>query len=179
MIEQIHSRNFRDIKHRVEWINAPEEQRDEEEFQVVIRPSTICNFSCSYCGYHGKETGGMEVDILTRICANLGAWYKFDSGYKKIKFYLHGGEPTSYKHFETLIEALGSFENHTIIVQTNGMLLSGLAPKAKKIFTLIKEKNINIKFNVSFQWHQWNTKNDPEMSMNHFEHLLQDRKSVV
>jgi len=132
------------------YTEDPKDTRDflnTEILNITLRLSDKCNFSCNYCSYYDNSKNHIDFNQLKKILDTL-----MEVPYKKINWYIHGGEPTVYPKFiEAMLHILDSdkIENE-IEVQTNSSYR-----KLEKFLPLIGR---NIKFVCSYQNHQ----NTPE-----------------
>ena len=156
---------------------------DQEPYEVTIRLTNNCNFSCSYCGYYDnhksnetKQLLSDQIETLQQFIINLVYNFKsyvftdkvpymnhrgtpLDDFRPALKFYIHGGEPTIHANFFPIIELIDQLSekfifDYTINVQTNA---SQKDKFFKKLDTLIIDRpnlSRNLKFIASFQEHQ-------------------------
>ena len=86
-------------------------------FQIMIRPTEFCNFSCEYCFSYSKNKNNClskeQLDIFSEKIKDI----------KNKSFYIHGGEPLSYKNLFYLLEKI-QLKNEPILIQTNLKLLT-------------------------------------------------------
>ena len=82
---------------------------EDNNFRVMIRPTDFCNFDCDYCFSFSKEK---------RNALTIEQIDKFMDKIKLIPnktYYIHGGEPFTYKHIWYLFDKIGS----NMLIQTN------------------------------------------------------------
>ena len=132
------------------YTDHPDDTRDFlnlEILNITLRLSDKCNFSCEYCNYYDNSKKHIPLEDLKKIIDELHKVH-----YKKINWYIHGGEPTVYPNFiEAMLYILDSKEiENDIEVQTNSSYKN-----LDKFKPLIGK---NIKFVCSYQNHQ----NNPE-----------------
>lgn len=132
------------------YTDHPDDTRDFlnlEILNITLRLSDKCNFSCKYCNYYDNSKKHIPLEDLKKIIDELHKVH-----YKKINWYIHGGEPTVYPNFiEAMLYILDSKEiENDIEVQTNSSYKN-----LDKFKPLIGK---NIKFVCSYQNHQ----NNPE-----------------
>lgn len=151
------------------YTSDPKDTRDFlnlEILNITLRLSDKCNFSCKYCSYYDNTKKHIKFETLKEILNTLMevSTYPDIPPYKKINWYIHGGEPTVYPHFvEAMLHILNSnkIENE-IEVQTNSSFknLNKFKPFIGK----------NIKFVCSYQNHQ----NNPEQFKKFCSFLLEN-----
>ena len=136
------------------YTTDPKDTRDflnTSILNITLRLSDKCNFSCEYCSYYDNSKKHIPFEDLKLIIQELHKIKKFNA-YKKINWYIHGGEPTVYPKFvEAMLYILDSKEiENEIEVQTNSSYKN-----LDKFQPLIGK---NIKFVCSYQNHQNNPK---------------------
>ena len=136
------------------YTTDPKDTRDflnTSILNITLRLSDKCNFSCEYCSYYDNSKKHIPFEDLKLIIQELHKIKKFNA-YKKINWYIHGGEPTVYPKFvEAMLYILDSKEiENDIEVQTNSSYKN-----LDKFQPLIGK---NIKFVCSYQNHQNNPK---------------------
>jgi uncharacterized protein len=90
---------------------------------IVLHISDYCNLKCKYCAACPKNEDKMSSELGSRLIEVVG-----NSGYKKINFEFHGGEPLTNLSFirdfiDNCQEKLSSMRV-TYTMQTNGTLLT-------------------------------------------------------
>lgn len=108
---------------------------------LVVAPTTDCNFACPYCFEPKKSPKYMTPEIIDDVCTFITN----HPHAKDLNLTWYGGEPLlAIKQIETMLSRFSKFENikladHSLI--TNGFLLSD---KAIKIFTEHQLSSIQI-----------------------------------
>lgn len=99
---------------------------------LVLAPTTDCNFSCPYCFEPKKNPKYMTAEVMTDVCDFMLS----HKNAKELNLTWYGGEPLlALKQIEALLARFATFENlrltdHSLI--TNGLLLS------EKVLNLFK-----------------------------------------
>ncbi len=95
---------------------------------IQIRPTTICNLSCSFCSTDaGVQSNYHEIDYVVELNYLL-SWIKSVIAIKNCRVEINidsVGEPTTYIGLIPLVENLRKFPDvYKISMQTNGTLLN-------------------------------------------------------
>lgn len=110
--------------------------------EVIINPTDICNFHCSYCcNKKARTTNVLDPTILENFIQDLGK-----RNADTYIFNITGGEPLLYPHKFDLIEMIDSYIKGNTFIKfiTNGSLLY----KEAQQFYHYRNK-INISFHIS------------------------------
>lgn len=120
-------------------LNAPQ-KIENKIFPYLSFPLTkFCQFKCLYCGVGGETTASYE-SITTASFVIQRAEIGYAHGVRK--FRLTGGEPLSHPEFEKIVDSLSRFENSSLLINTNGDLLS-------KKSSWLNTVSSNVRFAVS------------------------------
>lgn len=92
-------------------------RKDYDFILVDWKMSTVCNYSCFFCGYHDGKQRWLSIEeyklIATKLMDNA------DSLGKTIWFELLGGEPTVFPHLFELLELIRD-RKHKVCLVSNG-----------------------------------------------------------
>jgi len=98
-----------------------------------ISPEGACNLKCPYCSVTYRDTSErMTMDTIMQYVIDL----KF-LGLKAV-ILTGGGEPTAYKHFNTLVQWLKFDQNLSVALITNGTLSHKVNPKTWGCFSWVR-----------------------------------------
>lgn len=108
----------------------------------VIKPTHVCNLSCSYCYNDDERRPFMDTETLEKVIEQTFSLSRFIGGYKSVEFIWHGGEPllaplSYYENIAVLQEKYAAQTLYSNIIQTNG--------------TLIKKEHLNLFKKHGFQ----------------------------
>ncbi|NPA23499.1 MAG: radical SAM protein [Crenarchaeota archaeon] len=96
-----------------EWII--ELDRTSKPNSIVVEPSTICNFSCSYCfrnTFYEKTRDFLDIDTFTRLA-------NYCKGIVERIVFTGFGEPTLNPYFHEMLELSFNIFNK-VVLNTNG-----------------------------------------------------------
>ncbi|MFP4117978.1 MAG: radical SAM protein [Candidatus Woesearchaeota archaeon] len=120
-------------------VRSMETSEGETGYEVVIRPTLICNYGCSHC-FLFSENISLNRAGINRL---INSFSRLNN--KNTMFVISGGEPTLHPMFPELVKGLRN-KADTLMIQTNG---SALRPR---ILEQIPEDK-DILFFVSFPSH--------------------------
>jgi MoaA/NifB/PqqE/SkfB family radical SAM enzyme len=110
--------------------------KNEEGHSVVsthISPEGACNLKCPYCSVTYRDTHSrIELSVIKDYVEKLKS-----RGLKAV-ILTGGGEPTSYKHFNELVQWLKYDQNLSVALITNGTLAKKVEPKTWAAFSWIR-----------------------------------------
>lgn len=91
----------------------------------VIKPTHVCNLSCSYCYNDDERRPFMDIDTLEKVIEQTFSLARFIGKYKSVEFIWHGGEPllaplSFYERAIAFQEEYADKIPYSNIVQTNG-----------------------------------------------------------
>ena len=121
---------------------------EDNNFRIMIRPTDFCNFNCDYCfSYSKHKANALSIEQIDTFMDKI----KDIPNTQNISFYIHGGEPFTYKHIWYLfdkIDQLNHKGNNTLLIQTNLSLFNiDDIPKILKYkntkFAISVHQNIN------------------------------------
>ena len=114
----------------------------ESVISTHISPEGACNLKCPYCSVTYRDTHSrIELDVIKDYVIKLQS-----RGLKAV-ILTGGGEPTSYKYFNELVQWIKYERNLSIALITNGTLVRRLEEKTLKAFSWIR-----ISVNLFDQW---------------------------
>ena len=98
-------------------------------FSNVIKPTHLCNISCSYCYNDDVRQPVMALDTLERTISQTFIYAQKIPEAGPIDFIWHGGEPmvAGFDFFNHAIEFQKKHSqgrNYRNIIQTNGLLIN-------------------------------------------------------
>lgn len=94
----------------------------------VIKPTHVCNLSCSYCYNDDERRPFMDIDTLEKVIEQTFSLARFIGKYKSVEFIWHGGEPllaplSFYERAIAFQEEYADKIPYSNIVQTNGTII--------------------------------------------------------
>ena len=105
----------------------------ESVISTHISPEGACNLKCPYCSVTYRDTHSrIELDVIKDYVIKLQS-----RGLKAV-ILTGGGEPTSYKYFNELVQWIKYERNLSIALITNGTLVRRLEEKTLKAFSWIR-----------------------------------------
>lgn len=115
-------------------------------FTVVIKPTHICNLSCSYCFNDDVRNSIMDFRTLSNAIKQAFEYAKVIK-FPDVLFIWHGGEPTVagldfYYEVVRLQKDLAKEINYSNIIQTNGILING------DWVEFVKESNFQLSISI-------------------------------
>jgi organic radical activating enzyme len=103
-----------------------------------ISPEGSCNLKCPYCSVTYRDTHSrIDLDVIKKYVTDLQT-----IGLKAV-ILTGGGEPTSYKYFNELVQWIKYDRGLSVALITNGTLTKRIKPKTWKAFSWIRV-SINI-----------------------------------
>jgi len=110
--------------------------KNDEGHSVVsthISPEGACNLKCPYCSVTYRDTHSrIELDVIKDYVTKLKG-----RGLKAV-ILTGGGEPTSYKHFNELVQWLKYDQGLSVALITNGTLAKRVDPKTWAAFSWVR-----------------------------------------
>lgn len=97
-------------------------------FSVVVKPTHLCNLSCTYCYNDDVREPVMSPATLERVVAQTFSYASHHAPQRLVSFIWHGGEPTLpgvkfYERVAALQAEHGEGVTYNNSLQTNGTLL--------------------------------------------------------
>lgn len=115
-------------------------------FTVVIKPTHICNLSCSYCFNDDVRNPIMDFNTLGRVITETFA-YARTTKQPSVTFIWHGGEPTVagvdfFQEAVRLQKSVAQDLQYENLFQTNGVLIN------EKWIDFFRENNFQISISI-------------------------------
>ena len=109
----------------------------QKEFNIMIRPTDFCNFSCDYCFSYTKNKDNVlsreNIEFLLNKIKDLPITKTY---------YIHGGEPFAYKDLYYLLDRITQ-DNSPVLIQTNLKLVNEV-----DIGKLTKYQNLKLSVSI-------------------------------
>lgn len=102
---------------------------NENNLNIIIIPTTECNFKCEYC-YEEKESGFISDELLNKLYNSIVVYFSNINNKKSLKLDWFGGEPMLF--YDKMLDYCARINDycteHSVLFQhsitTNGYLLT-------------------------------------------------------